>query len=276
MSVEHQSEVRNFWGRKYTKILNDPLREAHHLLPALSANHITIGGGVFSATGVRLMESQHRAGKYNPKVTISAIGLMGLGILLDAIDGPFSRVVRDEMPDGKEKEKNRLFGQWLDPAVDAFKEAFLRLETINTSLSLGHPLVGLAASLGLATDSLPRWNKARAGKAGKKVPEFYNNWKAFGTSGGRIINYLAVLFTDPALRASIHTLTTAANIAVEEERFNTFKDKKVTPTLSEDEIKDAEYREPKLEIQCAINMGMGLISAGVFAWRLGKQIHKKW
>lgn len=275
MSVEHQSEVRNFWGRKHARILDNPLREVHRLVPVLSANHITVAGGLASVTGVHLMESQHRAGKYNPKVTILAVGFIGLGILFDGIDGPFSRVVRDEMTDEKEKEKNRLFGQWLDPAADAFKEAFLRLETIYTSLRRGHPLVGLTASLGLATDSLPRWNKARAGEVGKKVPEFYNDWRAFGTSGGRIINYAAVLTANPAIRTSIHALTAVANIAVEQERFNIFKDKKINPALSKSDIDDAKYRVSKLEFQCAFNMGMGLMSVGVFVWRLGRQVHKR-
>lgn len=245
----------------------------------ITGTNLTVGGGVASMAGIHLMESQHRARKYSVTKTALAIGLVGIGILCDGLDGKVARRIRNKMTDEGKIEKSIRFGQMIDPVVDGIKEGFLRIQAIWTSIKLGHPAVAISAGIGLITDSRPRWKKAQTEALGKSVPESYSiidpKMRLFGTSLGRNINYLATFIGNPIVRTAIHLGTSAANEVVARERERIGADSNVPKTLSETEIENAKYREQKLKILNEVNKKTAVLIGSARGIYFGGQLLKK-
>lgn len=274
MSTETKPDVgqRNSEYRQISEaFLDRPVKIFHARFPSVSADHVSTAGVVLSIAGIHLMESQHRIQKYNPKKTLLAVGLVGIGMALDLFDGKLARLRRSEMPSDEDKLKDEKIGQVKDPFFDGIVETVQALESAYTAHVLGSDIRKKAAFFSLMTSNIPRTLKAVAGMFEKSVPESYKPYdiRFFGTSLGRKVpNYLSTLISRSGGFTNI--IAGLANTGVGIERMlavidgiGTIFDPSVKPELSSKEIGFAGARAKYLGIQTVGNIVVALVASKV-------------
>lgn len=266
MAVEVEIGQRNSEYRGISETLLDrPVRLFHTRFPGVKADHVSIAGVLLSMAGIHLMEHQHRAQKYSPRTTMAAAGLVGVGMLLDLLDGKLARVSRGEMTDEKAKYEDEKKGQAKDPIADSVIEALQSLESAYTAHKLGSRIEVESVIFNLASSNIPRTFKAVAGIFGISVPETYKpcDPRFFGTSLGRKVpNYLSTFV--PKARAVSNLAAGIANTVVALERFNAFTSPNFDSTLSDKETDFAGTRAKYLGIQSVVNIGIALVAGRLF------------
>lgn len=258
-------------------LLDAPVALFHRKLPGAKALYVSIGGAVISMAGIHLMENQHRAQKYNPKITGLAIGLVGLGMVCDLIDGKLARLIRSEMTDEKKKLDDEKKGQAIDPIIDGIIETFQYLESAWTAHKLGRKTAVKASIFNVITANVPRTWKAIAGTFAIPIEEGYKIWnpRFWGTSLGRKLpNYASTFAPHPEINGVelpvgefANIVTGTANTKVGMERL----DKVAYPPLgqpgvvpmSNKEVEFAKYRAPRLAVQSLVNIGIGFVASRI-------------
>lgn len=273
MGIEAQSTgQRNSEYRKLSeRFLDVPVRKFHELFPKVTADQVSGLGVVLSVAGIHLMESQKRAGKYNPHKVLLAGILLGLGWSMDLFDGKVARERRKELATEKERYEDEKIGQVKDPLFDSVIETAQCLESAYTSHKLGNRFGVATALWNLATCNVPRTFKAVAGIVNKSVPEAYRPYdpRFFGTSLGRKIPLsIATFFPEVASYANL--VGGVANTVVGVERARTASDgfdRAFDPNkkaeLSNKEIDFALPRAGYLGVQSLVNLGVALVAGSL-------------
>ena len=265
MTREEEVGQRNSEYRELSEsLLGRPVKLFHRRFRGVKADHVSIAGALFSMAGIHLMESQHRAQKYSPKHTLAAVGLVGVGMLLDLFDGKLARVIRQEMTEEKEKYEDEKKGQAKDPLFDGVTETFQLLESAYTAHELGNRIGVKAAIFNLVTSNIPRTFKAVAGIIKKSVPETYKWYdpRIFGVSLGRKApNNLSTFVHEAGVASNV--TAGLANIEVAVERLSVVFNPDVKPTLSSKEADFALTRAKYLGIQSLVNLGVGFVAGRV-------------
>lgn len=260
--------IQNSDLRDLTAFADSGVEKFHEKFPWVKPLYVTIAGAAFSATGIELAEHQNRTHKHTLKGTMIALACLGIGGILDLLDGKLATVIRSRMQDGPKRDRHENFGQVIDPVFDGGIEALEAIEAARTAKREGNRFGVAAALLQLATINIPRTAKAFAGVFGKKVPETYRAIDLFTRGDIRVLgnslgrkgpNWLAAFVhtvKGVPIQGMAHATGALANGIVTAERVGIALNPDIESKLTSKQIYHAKWRTAILGAESVACIGL--------------------
>ncbi len=254
---KEQDKARNSSMRRRLRGLVDPIVNKLAEVPGIKANHITISGSLLVALGG--LEKLINSSSASPWI---ALGLIGLGMSLDSLDGALARKLKQSSD----------AGAILDLLNDRTQETALALVRVIEASNRGDALGVLAAALVGLTNPLPSFLRAEVEANGGVVPEAGKNpFDFLGTRMGRVLlGTIATAFPtafniEGCSFQSIGDMTTAfANLSISYKRFEAWRQIKNTYDGKETDLtvlgsEKAEKLKPFIAVNIVAFMAAGIL-----------------
>jgi len=143
--------ARSSWIRDRTNPLTKGFAESlHNIFPGITANYLTIAGGIGVAAGSALRVWSRENHDCDPRLALASLGILIAGFAMDSIDGKMSKLW------GTEGE-----GAVLDATVDRINNLFLGLTRMHTSSTKDSTLGEILAIGATLTGTLPSMARAK-------------------------------------------------------------------------------------------------------------------
>ncbi|QQS44685.1 CDP-alcohol phosphatidyltransferase family protein [Candidatus Roizmanbacteria bacterium] len=174
------------WLRKMT---DPPLQwtteRIHGMFPEITADQVTIAGGLGVAAGSLMQMYQLREIPYGEKQSMTPLIVLSAGLIADAVDGKMAKL------NGTYGKGN---GALYDAVTDRTNNAFLAMTRMQQAHAKGSPAGEILALTSGMTGLLPSWYRAQTEAKAIPVNEGGNAWwEFFGTHAGRSILQAAAI-----------------------------------------------------------------------------------
>lgn len=182
----NESPDTRSWLRKMT---DPPLQwtteRIHGIFPEITADQVTIAGGLGVATGSLMQMYQTQEKPYGEKQSMTPLLVLSAGLLADAVDGKVAKL------NGTYGKGN---GALYDAVTDRTNNAFLAMTRMHQAHAKGsYPGEILAMTSGM-TGLFPSWYRAQIEAKAIPVQEGGSAWwEFFGTHAGRSILQAAAI-----------------------------------------------------------------------------------
>jgi len=174
------------WLRKMT---DPPLQwtteRIHGIFPEITADQVTIAGGLGVAVGSLMQVHQSHEVPYGEKQSMTPLIVLSAGLIADAVDGKIAKL------NGTYGKGN---GALYDAITDRTNNAFLAITRMHQAYSRGSEAGEILAITSGMTGLLPSWYRAQTEAKAIPVQEGGNAWwEFFGTHAGRSILQAAAI-----------------------------------------------------------------------------------
>ncbi len=188
MSIEnaHQPTDTRSWLRKMT---DPPLQwtteRIHDVFPEITADQVTIAGGLGVAAGSMMQMYQSQEVPSRETQSMTPLIILSAGLVADAVDGKMAKI------NGTYGKGN---GALYDAVTDRTNNAFLAMTRMYQAHAKGSLSGEVLAMTSGMTGLLPSWYRALAEAKAIPVNEGGNAWwEFFGTHAGRSILQAAAI-----------------------------------------------------------------------------------
>lgn len=174
------------WLRKMT---DPPLQwtteRIHDILPEITADQVTIAGGLGVAAGSLMQMYQAHELPYGEKQSITPLIVLSAGLIADAVDGKMAKI------NGTYGKGN---GALYDAITDRTNNAFLAMTRMYQAHEKGSHVGEILAITSGMTGLFPSWYRAQTEAKAIPVQEGGSAWwEFFGTHAGRSILQAAAI-----------------------------------------------------------------------------------
>lgn len=183
---KYQSPDTRSWLRKMTDpSLQWTTERIHGIFPEITADQVTIAGGLGVAAGSMMQMYQSKEVPYGEKQSMTPLLVLSSGLIADAVDGKMAKL------NGTYGKGN---GALYDAVTDRTNNAFLAMTRMYQAHAKGSVVGEFLAMTSGMTGLLPSWYRAQTEAKAIPVQEGGNAWwEFFGTHAGRSILQAAAI-----------------------------------------------------------------------------------